>query len=139
MPGHFPTLDSTTLARLRALVQSMHDSNGRAVPIEKLVELARDVQLDAGVTVDFQATEALGAPMVVLRMPAERREAPCLVKLSKREREVVALVAEGLSNKQIAKRLFISLPTVKDHMHRILVKTDLPNRAAVAAAVQGGI
>jgi DNA-binding NarL/FixJ family response regulator len=56
-----------------------------------------------------------------------------------REREVAALVAEGLSNKQIAARLFISLATVKDHVHRILKKTGLPNRAAVAAACVGAM
>jgi non-specific serine/threonine protein kinase len=57
--------------------------------------------------------------------------------LSRREHEVAALVANGLSNKQIAGRLFISLATVKDHVHRILKKTNLPNRAAVAAAYVG--
>jgi DNA-binding NarL/FixJ family response regulator len=43
-------------------------------------------------------------------------------------------VAAGLSNKKIAGKLFISLATVKDHVHRILAKTSLPNRAAIAAA-----
>ena len=60
-----------------------------------------------------------------------------LATLSPREREIVALVADGLSNKQIARRLFIALATVKDHVHRILVKTSRPNRAAIAAAVNG--
>jgi DNA-binding NarL/FixJ family response regulator len=50
---------------------------------------------------------------------------------------ICALVTEGLSNKQIAARLHIALATVKDHMHRILAKTGLPNRAAVASAWRG--
>ena len=57
--------------------------------------------------------------------------------LSPREREVASLVAEGLSNKEIGRRLFISLATVKDHMHHILTKTGLGSRAAVTAAVLG--
>jgi DNA-binding NarL/FixJ family response regulator len=57
--------------------------------------------------------------------------------LSRREWQVVALVAEGLSNKQIARRLVIALATVKDHLHRMLRKTKLPNRAALAAAYLG--
>ena len=137
MPGHFPTLDTAALARLRDLVRAMHDDNGRAVPMEQLVELANDVSLDAGVTIDFAASAELGQPMVVLRTNETPGPADCLATLSPRERDVVALVADGLSNKQIAKRLFISLATVKDHVHRILTKTGLSNRAAIAAAVQG--
>ena len=60
-----------------------------------------------------------------------------VASLSPREREVASLVAEGCSNKQIARRLAISEPTVKDHVHRILTKTGCPNRAAVAAAYIG--
>ncbi len=137
MPGHFPSLNHDALARLRALVRTMHDNNGRAVPIEQLVDLANDVTLDAGVTIDFAASRELGQPMVVIRTGPAGQPADCLSSLSPRERDVVALVADGLSNKQIARRLFISLATVKDHVHRILVKTDLSNRAAIAAATQG--
>ena len=137
MPGHFPSVDQTALGRLRTLVQEMHKGNGRAVPMRQLVSLAHDVQLDAGMTIDFEASRQLGQPMVVLRMPARNQPAESLKALSKREHEIVALIAEGLSNKQIARRLFIALATVKDHVHRILTKTDLPNRAALAAAQQG--
>ncbi len=134
MPASFQTLDSRTLARLRALVQTLHRRNGPALPMGELVRLARDVQLDAGVTVDFLASRELGQPMIVLRSNAPVAAGPCLAGLSPRERQVAALLADGLSNKQIARRLFISLATVKDHVHRILVKTGLSNRAAVAAA-----
>jgi pimeloyl-ACP methyl ester carboxylesterase/DNA-binding CsgD family transcriptional regulator len=56
--------------------------------------------------------------------------------LSAREREVIAFVADGLSNAAIAKRLSISEHTVKRHVANILLKLDLPTRAA-AAAVAG--
>ncbi len=137
MPGHLPSIEPQVLAQLRRLVRSMHAGNGRAVPIADLVNLARDVHLDGGLTIDFQASRELGQPMVILRIPSNGQPASSLSALSKREREVAALLADGLSNKQIAGRLFISLATVKDHVHRILDKSGLPNRAAVAAAYKG--
>ncbi|MFQ5490970.1 MAG: LuxR C-terminal-related transcriptional regulator, partial [Phycisphaerae bacterium] len=76
-------------------------------------------------------------PMVVLRTHQPTAPAAVLDVLSKREVQVVALMADGLSNKQIARRLFIALPTVKDHVHRMLKKTALSNRAALAAAFKG--
>jgi DNA-binding CsgD family transcriptional regulator len=60
--------------------------------------------------------------------------APYLARLSPRERDLVDLVARGLTNKEIAVRLGISLHTTKEYMSRILEKTSLPGRAAVAAA-----
>jgi DNA-binding NarL/FixJ family response regulator len=133
MPG-YPQLDRQSLARLRRLVARMHANNGRPVQMGDVARLARDVQLDAAVTIDFEASRDLGRPMVVIRAADARRPSPALAGLTRREREIAALVAEGLSNKQIAAHLHISLATVKDHIHRILTKTDLPNRAAVAAA-----
>lgn len=58
---------------------------------------------------------------------------PNLEALTGREREVLALVADGLSNAAIAERLDLSEHTVKRHVANILVKLDLPTRAAAAA------
>jgi DNA-binding CsgD family transcriptional regulator len=66
--------------------------------------------------------------------PARRALAmPDLGRLSQREREVLGLVAEGLSNPGIAARLSLSEHTVKRHVANILTKLDLPSRAAAAA------
>jgi DNA-binding NarL/FixJ family response regulator len=46
--------------------------------------------------------------------------------LTAREREVLALVAEGLNNAGIAKRLFLSLNTVESHVRNVLMKLDVP-------------
>jgi DNA-binding NarL/FixJ family response regulator len=55
------------------------------------------------------------------------------VRLTTREREVVGLLAEGLSNKEIAKRLGIAIHTVKSHVHNVLEKLALRSRLEVAA------
>ena len=54
--------------------------------------------------------------------------------LTPREREVAQLLAAGQSNKEIAAGLRLSVATVKDHVHNVLRKSELSNRAAVAAA-----
>jgi DNA-binding NarL/FixJ family response regulator len=108
------------------------------LPMEQLVGLARDVQVPAGVTIDLQASEELGVPLVIVRVP-EARPVATLDGVSPREAEVCSLIAEGRSNKQIAVRLLITLATVKDHVHKILRKTGLPNRAAIAVAYREAV
>ncbi len=55
------------------------------------------------------------------------------VRMTKREREVIALIAEGLSNKEIAQRLSIATYTVKSHVHNIMEKLALHTRLQIAA------
>jgi DNA-binding NarL/FixJ family response regulator len=63
--------------------------------------------------------------------PAETRY-PGL-ELTTREADVLALLAAGLTNKEIAARLYLSPRTVEKHVERILAKTNQPNRTALAA------
>lgn len=55
------------------------------------------------------------------------------VRLTTREREVIDLLSEGLSNKEIAERLHLAVHTVKSHVHNILEKLALRSRLEVAA------
>jgi two-component system, NarL family, nitrate/nitrite response regulator NarL len=59
-------------------------------------------------------------------------------RLTGRESEIVALIEEGLSNKQIAGRLSIELSTVKNHVHRIIEKLNVSRRGEVAARARRG-
>ena len=61
-------------------------------------------------------------------------------KLSERQLEILTLVAEGLSNRQIADRLHISINTARDHLSEILTRLDVGNRAsAVSSALRLGL
>lgn len=147
MPGFFPHLDSEGLRRLRSLVAQLSAARVTPLPRERIVRLADELTPGGpGLTIDFSAAEQLGQPLIVLHAPqpamAEAAAAApaALERLSRRERQIAGLVAEGLANKQIAARLHISLSTVKDHVHRILRKIAVPNRAALAvlAVARGG-
>jgi two-component system, NarL family, nitrate/nitrite response regulator NarL len=58
-------------------------------------------------------------------------EAAKIAKLTAREREVIALVGEGLRNQQIADRLYISETTVRHHLNAIFTKVKVPDRLAL--------
>jgi len=56
--------------------------------------------------------------------------------LTPREREIAELVADGLTNREIAERLFVSPKTVEAHLTRTFTKAGVPSRAALAATVE---
>jgi LuxR family transcriptional regulator, maltose regulon positive regulatory protein len=73
----------------------------------------------------------------LLDVPGEDEALP---ELTRREREVLRLLAAGLTNRQIAERLVVSEHTVHRHVANILRKLDLPSRTAAAAhAAQSGL
>ena len=108
--------------------------------------VTRDASLDelvAAVHAVMRAELVIAPPMAaallrwagdLARSAAVERERA--VPLTSRETEVVALIDAGLSNKQIAARLSIQLSTVKNHVHNILEKLDVPARDDAAAAVR---
>ncbi|WP_394621485.1 response regulator [Lentzea sp. JNUCC 0626] len=88
--------------------------------------------------------EALLAPTVTKRLIREFTGAQAgtahLAELTKRENEIMVLVARGLSNNQIADKLYLSATTVKTHVNRLMTKLALTSRAqVVAAAYEAGL
>ena len=80
-------------------------------------------------------TPALAAKLFrrVATMARVPRLEPIDERLTARERDVLRLLEEGLSNKEIAQALSIELATVKNHVHRVLEKLDVHGRSAAAA------
>lgn len=114
----------------------MRSESTRSLPVNRLMALAASRPPGTAITIDFAASRDLGHELIVVRVPALPclgSVDPCLAALSPREREVAELIAGGFKNKEIAARLSIASSTVKDHVHHILQKTGLRNRAAVAA------
>ena len=64
---------------------------------------------------------------------SERADRAGIFSLTAREQEIAELLADGLSNKLIARRLSVALPTVKNHVHSILEKWDCRSRGEAAA------
>lgn len=75
----------------------------------------------------------------VAYLAAERRPSADMTVLTTREREVLALIDQGMSNKEIAKRLRLRLATVKNHVHQVLSKLGVSRRGAAAALVRGSL
>lgn len=70
----------------------------------------------------------------VAQLAGEGERGECRpVHLTRREAEILSLVADGLTNKQIAFRLSIELPTVKNHVHNILEKLGVDSRTQAVA------
>jgi DNA-binding NarL/FixJ family response regulator len=116
-------------------------ASGFALKSRPLEELLSAIRTVAG-------GEALLAPSVTRRLIAHftgstrsPSKAPRrLDELTEREREVLCLVAQGLSNAELAETLRVSLPTAKTHVSRILTKLDARDRTQlVILAYQAGI
>jgi DNA-binding NarL/FixJ family response regulator len=127
-------LDEYVFEALRA------GASGFALKSRPLEELLSAIRVIA-------AGEALLAPSVTRRLIARfaDRVAPARVpreldSLTEREREVLALVARGLSNAELAEALHVSVPTAKTHVSRVLTKLGARDRTQlVVIAYESGV
>jgi DNA-binding NarL/FixJ family response regulator len=115
----------------RALLTEALDAGARGFVLKEapLSDLARAVQTvaEGGTYVDPVLAGVIAGPAFADGLPA----------LTRREREVLRLLADGLSNEEIGKRLFISPETVRTHVRKAMDKLDADTRTqAVATALR---
>src|SRR5689334_14308087 len=117
-------LSNRTVAAIRRAVERLVDG-APGIPMAELVKLGQTAEV--GLELDLESARRIGIPILVLRRSVSRPGSP-FSALTRREREVAALVARGKRNRQIARELHISEATVKDHVHHALRKLGLASR-----------
>ncbi|WUJ93732.1 response regulator transcription factor [Streptomyces mirabilis] len=133
-------------ARAKVLVLTTYDTDSDTLPaIEAgatgyLLKDAPREELFTAVRAAAQGRTVLSPAVASRLVSAVRAPASTQDSLSAREREVLALVAKGTSNREIARVLFISEATVKTHLTHLYAKLGVNDRAAaVAVAYDRGI
>lgn len=127
-----------TRGALNLMLAASHEALGNRAAALVEARAARSVfeRLGSSAGVDRAAAQlrALGAPG---RSRSSTTVAAAVGNLSARELEVLELVREGLTNAEIASRLFISPKTAEHHVSRVLTKLGVRNRAEAAAVAAG--
>jgi DNA-binding CsgD family transcriptional regulator/tetratricopeptide (TPR) repeat protein len=124
--------------RFGTWLQAQHD--GEAACREALGDEEYDAEVKRGMelSINEAVDSILGdgrAPDATVGRPAPVGDP---VRLTRREREIAVLIAQGLSNRQIAHSLVISQRTVESHVGNILTKFGFSSRAQIAASFAGG-
>jgi DNA-binding NarL/FixJ family response regulator len=120
--------ESDVISYAEAGVAGYVARDGSALDLVRAIQSVADGELICSPQVAAKAFHRLA-------MLSAATQASTTTTLTMREREIVALIAEGLSNKQIARRLTITLATVKHHVHNVLEKLQVERRGeAVVAA-----
>src|SRR5713226_6258501 len=102
---------------------------------DELVDAIRQVAT-GGAFIESQMLKGMLSEM----KPAGQASSPAAKNLTKREREILSLVAEGMSNREIADKLVLSPETVKSHVAAILEKLNVSDRTQAAIyAVRNGL
>jgi DNA-binding CsgD family transcriptional regulator len=96
----------------------------------------------------FEMFDSMGAKAYAERARLEleatgersrKRRVDAATDLTVREAQIAGLAAEGLTNREIASRLFISPSTVEYHMNKVFVKLGVSRRSGLAKALSGGL
>ncbi|MFZ0545828.1 MAG: response regulator transcription factor [Candidatus Promineifilaceae bacterium] len=103
------------------------------VPVDRLLENVRAVHGDKALVSPRLAAAMMHQVAELAQVSSQHALKPEAVsELSPREREVLNLIGDGLTNQEIAERLTIEVGTVKNHVHNILKKLDASNRHEAA-------
>ncbi len=112
----------------------------KSIPPHEVAGAVRSVHGGMSLISPFMASKLMSEFASIARGSDERPRVPAATRITARELEVLKLVAEGRANRDIARRLFISENTVKNHVRNILDKLQLHSRMeAVMYAVRQGL
>jgi DNA-binding NarL/FixJ family response regulator len=104
-------------------------------PVADFLATVRSVA-DGGKVIPPSLTHSLFSHVIEHALSKGSGQVKSAVTMTKREREIIALIADALSNKEIAQRLHIGTFTVKSHVHNILEKLALHSRLQIARHIQ---
>lgn len=134
---------------LKVLMLSMHNNSGL---IREVIQLQADgymlksadrEELQSAITAILSGNRYFDQKVVLelARQPETAGEQhPSLKELTKREKEILKLIAQGYSNKSIADKLFISIKTVDSHRTHLMQKLDIHNTAGLTRfTIQAGL
>ena len=130
-----------TRVAIVASTEKLRASLAAALRSSEEFEIVGVADSSADVPPDTELIVIARVPATVsVRVPTRIRSESSAATLSRREQEILALLADGLVNKQIAARLGISTNTVKTHLELLFEKLGVATRAeAVATAVKRGL
>lgn len=127
-------INDVVLSALKRAVTAVKDEAPRPVPVELLKPLVDIARPGLHLHLDIEASRTIGAPIVTIANNSDT--ANLLAPLTRRQREVADLIIDGLPNRAIATQLGISISTVKDHVHAILERLEMPSRTALVSAMR---
>jgi len=128
-------IDTKTLSALARALEALETETQHPVPAKMVAALAEIARPGLRLKVDVAASRHIGAPLVTVSQAPH--DTALLNRLTKRQKQVAKLLLKGQANRQIAGELGISVATVKDHVHAILKRLNMPTRAAMIAASRG--
>jgi DNA-binding NarL/FixJ family response regulator len=122
--------DDTVIACFEAGAAGYVPPDGSLLELQECISMAARNEVSCSPRIAAQLARRLAS-----LANATRSERP-MPQLTAREAEILQLIDEGLSNKAIAHRLCIEVPTVKNHVHNILEKLEVTRRGEAAARLR---
>ncbi len=125
-------VDSDVIEALAVVLEDLQMGPKSPIPARTIKTLSALSMRGSRLRIDLEASRTLGVPLVTVFEPPSDTE--FLAPLTPRQRQVARLIIDGKSNRDIADTCGISVATVKDHVHAVLQRLNLPSRRAVMAA-----